>query len=261
MFSVNLRTHFSYYISDSMGSQSSKFFREMDVYMGSSRDVDFEDDFKIALLEERIRNETKALNSKEQSHQSYVLEEDQEQIEYVRKLETDPLFRESRDSLPQYFIDRRVELKMTVTMGRGCFARDFIPKNTLIESAPVILVHRDTFKELNIYNGDTHKLSEYPFSWGRDGLCALALGWGGLYNHQPFPNAVWRPNYDIESMQYTTCKDIEAGEEIFIRYLPLNRLDNLWFPCSASEEAAKTYRAKSEDPINPMTWAAFNGAK
>ena len=237
----------------------SKFFREMDVYMGSSRDVDFEDDFKIALLEERIRNETKALNSKEQSHQSYVLEEDQEQIEYVRKLEADPLFRESRDALPQYFIDHRVELKMTETMGRGCFAKDFIPKNTLIESAPVILVHRDTFAELNINNGGVHKLSEYPFTWGRDGLCAVALGWGGVYNHQLFPNTIWRPNYRYESIQYTTCQDIEAGEEIFIRYLPLDKLDGLWFSCEASEEASKTYREKRQNPGDPMTWGYPTG--
>ena len=237
----------------------SKFFREMSEYDYNTLDTSIDDDLREIMLEEKIRSEFK--KGTHDLIESVVIEEDIEQIEYVRSLESDPLFREARNDLPDFFIDPRVELKMTKTMGRGCFAKSFIPKNTLIESAAVILVHKDTFKELNIYNGDTHKLSEYPFSWGRDGLCALAMGWGGLYNHQPFPNAVWRPNYDIESMQYTTCKDIEAGEEIFIRYLPLNRLDNLWFPCSASEEAAKMYRAKSEDPIDPMTWAAFNGAK
>lgn len=127
-------------------------------------------------------------------------------------------------------------------MGKGCFATARIEKNTLIESAPVILVHNDTFKNLNEYNGGTHKLSEYPFSWGRDGMCALALGYGGIYNHKPEPNVVWRPSYEHESIQYTTCRDIEEGEEIFIRYLPLNRLDSLWFEDSASIEAANVWR-------------------
>lgn len=222
--------------------------------MNSSHDIDFDDDLEVALLEERIRNETKALTSREQNNQSYVLEEDQEQIEYVRKLESDSIFRESRDALPQYFIDDRVELKMTDTMGRGCFAKDFIPKNTLIESAPVILVHRDTFAELNGYNGGTHKLSEYPFTWGRNGLCAIALGWGGVYNHQPFPNTVWRPSYEFESIQYTTCRDIEAGEEIFIRYVPLEKLDGLWFSCEESEKVAKKLRGKREDLANMSSW-------
>lgn len=168
-------------------------------------------------------------------------EETDANVEYVRK-EGGQLFRASRDDLPRWFTDPRVQVRSSPGMGKGCFATARIEKNTLIESAPVILVHNDTFKNLNEYNGGTHKLSEYPFSWGRDGMCALALGYGGIYNHKPEPNVVWRPSYEHESIQYTTCRDIEEGEEIFIRYLPLNRLDSLWFEDSASIEAANVWR-------------------
>jgi hypothetical protein len=166
---------------------------------------------------------------------------DESDIEYTRR-EGGQLFRIDRSALPRWFVDPRVQVRSSPGMGKGCFATSRIEKNTLIESAPVILVHGDTFQNLNEYNGGTHKLSEYPFSWGRDGMCAIALGYGGIYNHSPDPNTVWRPSYEHESIQYTTSREIEEGEEIFIRYLPLNRLDSLWFEDEASIEAANVWR-------------------
>lgn len=170
-----------------------------------------------------------------------VDESDDVDIEYTRR-ERSSIFKVAREDLPRWFIDSRVEVRNTPKMGKGCFALEDIEKNTLIESAPVILIHNDTFRNLNEYNGGVHKLSEYPFSWGRDGMCALALGYGGIYNHSHDPNVVWRPSYEYESIQYTTSRDIRRGEEIFIRYLPLNRLDSLWFEDEASIEAANVWR-------------------
>ena len=179
------------------------------------------------------------------------------EVNYVRKT-SGSIFRVAREDLPRWFIDHRVEVRMTPSMGKGCFALEDIEKNTLIESAPVILVHNDTFRNLNEFNGGVHKLSEYPFSWGRDGLCAIALGYGGIYNHKPSPNVVWRPSYEHESLQYTTSKDIRAGEEIFIRYLPLDRLDHLWFEDSDSQLAADVWRRdKSVSMGDIRTWDVY----
>lgn len=164
-------------------------------------------------------------------------------------------FSAPRDSLPQFFIDSRVQVRMTETMGMGCFANDDIPVNTIIESCPVILVHKDTFSDLNVFHGSVHKLSEYPFNWGRDGLCAFALGYGGIYNHKPFPNVAWRPNHEIQSIQYVTKLDVKKGSELFIRYLPLSSLENLWFYDEESEDFVKK---RGETPKENMgiisTW-------
>jgi len=148
-------------------------------------------------------------------------------------------FSTPRDELPQFFIDPRVQVKMTKNMGMGCFAVEDIAVNTLIESCPVLLLHTDTFENLNKANGGYHKLSEYPFNWGRDGLCAFALGYGGVYNHKPFPNVAWRPSYEMESIQYVTKEDIKSGSQLFIRYLPLTRMELLWFSDPDSEEYVK----------------------
>ena len=176
-------------------------------------------------------------------------------VVFVRR-ERSAIFTASRDDLPRWFIDARVQVRQTDGMGKGVFATDDIEKGTLIESCPVILVHGDTFKHLNDANGGTHKLSEYPFSWGRDGLCAIALGYGGIYNHSPDPSVAWRPNYELESIQYTATRYIRMGEEIFIRYLPLDRLDSLWFSDPASEEAAVVWRRERPNSMGDIkSWA------
>jgi len=178
-------------------------------------------------------------------------------VEYVKK-SGGRLFKATRADLPRWFIDPRVQVQMTAGMGKGCFAIERIEKNTLIESSPVILVHGETFKNLNEANGGTSKISEYPFSWGRDGLCALALGYGGIFNHDPEPNVTWRPSYEHESIQYTTMRDIEAGEELYIRYLPLNRLDSLWFSDPKSEAIAGQWRNEEITMLGDIrTWDVY----
>ena len=168
------------------------------------------------------------------------------------------IFTCARVDLPQYFVDSRVQVRMTENMGKGCFALEDIEKNTVVESAPIILVHKDTFGSLNDINGGTHKLSEYPFGWGRDGMVAFALGYGGIYNHKVNANLSWRPNYENEALQYTAVRDIKAGEEMFIRYLPLYRLSGLWFHDEESEEYAKKHEVSvHEDPGTIKSWKMF----
>jgi hypothetical protein len=181
-----------------------------------------------------------------------------ENVTVTYKRNNNKFFTCARKDLPQFFVDSRVQVRMTQTMGKGCFALEKIEKNTVVESAPVILLHRDTFVNLNTYNDGTHKLSEYPFGWGRDGLVAFSLGYGGIYNHKVDPNLSWRPNYENESIQYTAVRDIEAGEELFIRYVPLYKLGDLWFVDEESERYAKAYEiSMKEDPGTIKSWKMF----
>lgn len=231
-----------------------KFFREKsDVTVTVSDDSYFPERSYIGPYSKRSAVTSVGMEVDNEDSSSDKLET----VNFFRKGET-KLFTQVRSDLPQFFVDPRVQVRMTPSMGKGVFATEDIAKNTLIESAPVILVHKDTFSTLNNFNGGVHKFSEYPFGWGRDGLCAFALGYGGIYNHKVNCNLAWRPNYDYESMQYTTTRDIVAGEELFIRYVPLYKLADLWFEDEESEKYAKAYeKAMREDPGTIKSWKLF----
>lgn len=241
----------------SVRQKKSRFFREMSQFE-SDRDPDSN------FIEGKSLYERPFSAKKNLSEPGMDFSEDEfadfsdPDITVTYKRDDKKLFTCSRNNLPQFFIDARVQVRMTSNMGKGCFALEKIEKNTVIESAPVIFLHRDTFVNLNEYNGGTHKLSEYPFSWGRDGLVVFALGYGGIYNHKVDPNLSWRPNYQMETIQYTAVRDIEAGEELFIRYVPLHKLGDLWFSDEESEERAKLYEnSTKEDPGTFKTWNMF----
>ena len=110
--------------------------------------------------------------------------------------------------------------------GRGVFTSESIDSGEVIEICPVIIIPK---LELPII----HKtiLHDYYFLWGDDlGECAIALGFGSIYNHELDPNAnfildIYNKTIDIEAI-----KNIEAGDEITLNYHgePGN-MDKLWF--------------------------------
>lgn len=238
-------------------SNKHRFFKEMSEYQADGdKSISPEDELLIPgsglYVGPYSKNSKKLVSSL-----AVVIEPDDVNFTYIK--EDTQYFTPTRRDLPQFFIDNRVQVKMTPKMGKGCFAVSDIEKNTTIESSPVILMHRDTFSNLNEFNGGIHKLSEYPFGWGRDGLVAIALGYGGIYNHKVDPNVTWRPDYEKESMIYTTTRDILSGEELFIRYVPLAKLDALWFYDEESEDWAKRYRSEVKEDLGTIkSWSIFH---
>lgn len=98
--------------------------------------------------------------------------------------------------------------------GRGVFTSAPIPKGAVLEICPVIVLPAH---ELPAIHGT--KLHDYYFSWGwNDDECAIALGFGSLYNHSYEPNAQYLVDIDDESMEIIALRDIEAGEEITVSY-------------------------------------------
>ena len=182
--------------------------------------------------------------------------DDEDNVTYTYTKGSSEYFSEPRSSFPTFFIDNRVECRMTETMGRGCFAKEDIPVNTLIESAPCILMHQSLLKEITAIHGKT-TLCEYPFGWGKDGLMAIAMGYGGIYNHKAYPNVRWRPNYEIDSIEYMTVKDIKKGEQLYVRYLPLYDLDKLWFDDEESDNIVDRWQDGEEDPGTMQSWKMF----
>ncbi|MEZ4956625.1 MAG: SET domain-containing protein [Saprospiraceae bacterium] len=98
--------------------------------------------------------------------------------------------------------------------GRGVFTGEPIEEGALIEICPVIVLPE---KELPIIHGTT--LHDYYFLWGDDQKqCAIALGYGSLYNHSYEPNAKYLLDYDHQTIDFYAIKNIEPGEEILVNY-------------------------------------------
>jgi len=145
------------------------------------------------------------------------------------------MFREPRNTLPKVFIDSRIEVKESSIHRWGVFAKENIPAHTIIESAPVVLCHKSISEALFEINSCRHVLQDYPFSW-EDGMLAYAMGWAAVYNHKRDNSAMWRQNYDYETIEFTTKRDILAGEEITVRYLPVRLRGALWFDSEEDED-------------------------
>jgi len=146
------------------------------------------------------------------------------------------MFRESRKSLPEWFISPKLEMKRSSIHGKGIFATERIEAHELIESAPVILIHKDVVMTIgDIFGRIT--FFDYPFKW-IDGEFAFALGWGGVYNHSTYsPNAFWKNKYDVPAIEFYSRCVIEPGEEVTTRYLvDQMTADNLWFISDEEEE-------------------------
>lgn len=95
--------------------------------------------------------------------------------------------------------------------GRGIFAKEFIQKGTLIETAPVVLVPK---KDISLI--EKTELDHYFFAWKTQG--AIVLGTGSLYNHSYTPNAFYKRSFHTNTMHYIAYKDILPNEEITINY-------------------------------------------
>lgn len=97
--------------------------------------------------------------------------------------------------------------------GRGVFAMKNFNKGEMIETVPVIVLsHKERVHVVSTL------LGEYIFNWRDRKECAIALGYGSLYNHSYTPNAVFTKNIDQLTIEFTALRDIQSGEEITVNY-------------------------------------------
>ena len=98
--------------------------------------------------------------------------------------------------------------------GRGVFARTSIKKGAVIEVCPVIIISKKDYKDIA-----KTVVASYVFCWGKnDSLAALALGFGGLYNHALCPNAEFSKRLSTGEIVFRALNDIKMNEEIRIDY-------------------------------------------
>jgi hypothetical protein len=96
--------------------------------------------------------------------------------------------------------------------GKGVFALEKIYANEPVELATVILCEKEHL--------DKTALADYYFNVddGINLMCAVALGYGSLYNHSDKPSAHWILDPGGKEIIYIATCDIEEGEEITISY-------------------------------------------
>ncbi len=110
--------------------------------------------------------------------------------------------------------------------GRGVFTNEAIGVNTVIEIAPVIIMHKADRALL-----DKTLLHDYIFEWGTDKQqCGMALGYVPLYNHSYTSNCEYEMDFEANTIAIKTMRNIEQGEELFINYNgDWNDTTLLWF--------------------------------
>lgn len=96
--------------------------------------------------------------------------------------------------------------------GRGIFAVKPIHEGELIERVPVLFLSNAEADLL-----EKTRLRNYVYDWGEPGV-ALALGYGGLYNHSYAPNAMYVKHYMCYLLEFVAIRTIQPGEEITVNY-------------------------------------------
>lgn len=95
--------------------------------------------------------------------------------------------------------------------GRGVVATQPFAVDQEIERCPVIVASKQDIAYL-----EKTILNEYIFEW-QDG-CAVALGFGSLYNHSFTPNAAYEHAYATRELVFYALREIAPGEEITVDY-------------------------------------------
>ena len=112
------------------------------------------------------------------------------------------------------FLHPALFIAKTKEMGRGVFTKEALPKGTVIEISPVIVMSGKDWKLL-----DQTKLHDYIFKWGKaEKQCCMAMGYIPIYNHAYSSNCDYQMNFRQQLMAVLTVKPIAAGEELLINY-------------------------------------------
>ena len=128
------------------------------------------------------------------------------------------------------FLNELVEIKyVSPQKGKGLFAKRDIKKNTLIEIAYVLLLHNtdwELIQESALYN--------YIFTWDDpkkpDHMNVIAFSICQFMNHSFEPNVQYLFDYDAQTIEYHSIKEILKGEELTVNYNGIvNDKSPVWF--------------------------------
>jgi SET domain-containing protein len=133
-----------------------------------------------------------------------------------------PFWEKIKDN--KYTSNKKIIVKQSSPqLGLGVFAVCNIKENELIEKVPLIQMawKSNYLLEPQILNYCWINSSCQCEDCKRHGYSMyLALGYGGIYNHNDNPNASTTHNFKNLIMDITSKREIKKGEEIFIDYGP-----------------------------------------
>jgi hypothetical protein len=114
--------------------------------------------------------------------------------------------------------------------GRGVVTLKKIAIDTVVEHSPVIVMDAAARQLL-----DQTTLHDYIFVWGNnEDECCMAQGYVSIYNHAIGSNCEYFMNFDDNTMQIKTVRDIAAGEELTINYNgDWDNEEDVWFAVKA----------------------------
>ena len=177
------------------------------------------------------------------------------------------MFREEERNQERWFThpDLYLDNSSIPGAGTGIFSKIDIPAYTLVESSPVIVCARDSFRTLNaIHPKVRHILSDYQFEWD-SWSAVICLGWGSIFNHSFEPNCRWHTikedEHGYNAMWFRTKRDVKAGEELFVRYCW--DADRLWFVDDSVEQSnhpTLNKQVRSKGTFTMQTEHYFNRA-
>lgn len=117
-------------------------------------------------------------------------------------------------SRPRPLRQAHIYIAESAGRGRGVFAAKAFRKGEIIETAPVIVLSTDSMSML-----DHTELYNYYFLWGNQHLqCAIALGFGSIYNHSYQPNARYNTYYSDQIIEFVCLENIAPHTEITVNY-------------------------------------------
>jgi SET domain-containing protein len=109
---------------------------------------------------------------------------------------------------------KQLYLKMIKGKGRGVFCNADILEGEVIEVCPVIIIPTEEFSALC-----ATPLMDYSFYFNKEeNTLSLTMGFGSMYNHRQYPNAVYLLNREERQMVFTAHENIKANSEICINY-------------------------------------------
>lgn len=113
-------------------------------------------------------------------------------------------------------IHEAIYIHRTEEKGNGVYTRQALPKETIVEVSPVIVMTADERTLL-----DQTLLHDYIFEWGADGeemMCCMAQGYISVYNHSPASNCEYFMDYQEKTIMVMTMRDIATDEELTVNY-------------------------------------------